>query len=202
MLSGMKKLIAPLLAGILIYGCGGGSATQSPSAAPTPSPTGTAEASATPAVTPTPSVTFACTLPVTLTGTTGAVETAVISDVRVGSHPDLGYDRIVFEFSGATYPGLTVSAVNPPFAHDASGIPFTVEGSSFLELRLTPATISGGYVGSTDIGAPSSTSNVRQFVQQGDFEAIDSWIVGLSGSTCVNVSTLTGPTRIVVDIQE
>ena len=37
--------------------------------------------------------------------------------------------------------------------------------------------------------------------ESGDFEATSSWMIGLSEAGCVRVSTLSGPDRLVIDVE-
>src|SRR5690606_24790448 len=69
---------------------------------------------------------------------------AQLVDVRSGWHAASGdqpaFDRIVFEFEApAEEPSWRVGYVEPPVRQDGSGDPVAVEGTAFLELRLTPA---------------------------------------------------------------
>lgn len=146
---------------------------------------------------PAPSETFTCTGSQVVKATTTTV--APITDVRVGTHP--GYDRIVFEFAGADLPQLTVAVARPPFVEDASGKPVNVPGQAFLSLKLFHASGAPTYTG-PDSFSPNYP-NLVALVNTGDYEGYVTWIAGLndSSSTCFSVSTLTGPTRIVVDIQ-
>ncbi|MGH2512300.1 MAG: AMIN-like domain-containing (lipo)protein [Candidatus Limnocylindrales bacterium] len=148
-----------------------------------------------PSVGPSTPSNFSCAPTTVLPATTSAV--TQITDVRVGSHP--GYDRIVFEFAGPGRPQLTVAVASPPFVQDASGQPVTVAGRTFLTLKLYDASGYPTYAGpdSFSPGYPALTA----LVNNGDFEGYVSWVAGLAGQPCYDISTLTGPTRIVVDIQ-
>jgi hypothetical protein len=170
------------------------SAPGLPSGAPTPAPSASSALASPP---PEPSGTvFVCgttVLPKTTSTSVG------ISDVRVGSHPG-AYDRIVFEFNSSARPQLTVAPATPPFVEDASGQPVNVPGRLFLSLKLFGASGYPTYSG------PSSFmpdyANLESLVNTGDYEGYVTWIAGLQGPACYHVSTLTGPTRIVVDVEE
>jgi hypothetical protein len=170
--------------------------SASPSALATTTP-GNDQGSAPPAPSPTPAEIFTCTGSQVVNATTRTV--AQITDVRVGTHP--GYDRIVFEFAGADLPQLTVAVARPPFLEDASGMPVKVPGTAFLSLKLSHASGYPTYTG-PDSFSPKYP-NLVALVNSGDFEGYVTWIAGLSDShsTCFAVSTLSGPTRIVIDIQ-
>jgi hypothetical protein len=146
---------------------------------------------------PTPSESFTCTGSQVVNAMTETV--AQITDVRLGTHP--GYDRIVFEFAGSGLPQLTAAVARPPFLEDASGMPVKVPGTAFLSLKLSHASGYPTYTG-PDSFSPKYP-NLVALVNSGDFEGYVTWIAGLSDSqsTCFAVSTLTGPTRIVIDIQ-
>ena len=181
----------------------GPSASPSALATPRPSTGPTAEPSASspipviifPSSKPSVEPGFTCVASTILPATTSAV--VKVTDTRVGTHA--GYDRIVFEFTGTGRPQLTVAVASPPFVEDASGKTVNVPGAAFLSLKLYDASDYPTYTG------PSSFSpgypNLVALVNTGDFEGYVTWIAGLKDSTCYRISTLTGPTRIVVDVQ-
>jgi hypothetical protein len=138
---------------------------------------------------------FTCASTTVLPATTGAV--TQINDVRAATHP--GYDRIVFQFVGSGLPKLTVARASPPFVEDASGRTVVVSGRAFLTLKLYDASGYPTYTGPNSIpaGYPSLTS----LVNTGDYEGYVTWVAGLNGPACYRISTLTGPARIVLDIQ-
>lgn len=176
----------------------GSVATTRPSAIPTLGPTSgpTSEPSVEPSSRPSPSIAANCTPSFVLPATTSSV--TPITDVRVGAHP--GYDRIVFEFAGSGRPQLTVEQKLGPFVADASGQTIKVAGNAFLSLKLFDAS---GYPTYTGPGAFSpGYPNLVALVNAGDYEGYVTWIAGLRdiNSICYSVSTLTGPTRIVIDI--
>jgi hypothetical protein len=138
---------------------------------------------------------FTCAATTVLPATTSAVVS--ITDTRVGTHA--GYDRIVFEFAGTERPRLTVDVASPPFDQDASGLPVKVAGSVFLKLRLYDASGYPTYTG-PDSFSPGYP-NLIALVNTGDYEGYVTWIAGLNGPACYRIATLTGPTRIVVDVQ-
>jgi hypothetical protein len=178
----------------------GSVATNGPSASPSALATsapGNDQGSAPPAPSPAPSETFSCTGSQVVNATTTTV--APITDVRLGTHP--GYDRIVLEFAGSGLPQLTAAVARPPFLEDASGLPVKVPGNAFLSLKLSHASGYPTYTG-PDSFSPKYP-NLIALVNSGDFEGYVTWIAGLSDShsTCFAVSTLTGPTRIVIDVQ-
>jgi hypothetical protein len=123
--------------------------------------------------------------------------------VRVAHQP--GFDRIVFEFAPqadgtAHIPAYTVSRqASAQFVKDPSGQPVTMRGSAGLRIVFHGATGATSYTGSRD-----QTPNlpvVQEVEQLGDFEAVLSWGAGLSRASCLRVLELSGPTRLVIDVQ-
>ena len=141
---------------------------------------------------------FACAPSTTIASTT---DRAQITDVRVGTHD--GYDRVVFEFASGV-PQTVIKAVLPPFYADPSGLPIDVTGTAFLQVvktggtKVTPA---GGttYAGPTNF--EPDFDQLAQLIEGGDFEAVSTWYLGLKGGGCLRVLTLTGPSRLVIDIE-
>jgi len=154
------------------------STASSPSAAPTPSQ----------AASPTPIL--ACT---TIQGGTAA--RAIITDVRVGTHP--GYDRLVIEFSGGLPAYKLVPQDPSTFVGPASGIPVKVAGKYGYHL----------YIYNMDIPPTYKLGNIlteypelRQVVVTGVFEGQADLFIGLDRSVCPVVSTLSSPSRLVIDL--
>jgi peptidoglycan hydrolase-like protein with peptidoglycan-binding domain len=141
------------------------------------------------------------TAPATGAGTGSGLLTAV----RLGAHP--GFDRVVFEFRAAL-PGFDVRYVEPPIIADGSGDTVAVEGSAFLQVRMEPATgfdFDAGvpaFTGPARIGgAGAGTAAVREVVRTGDFEGVLTWVVGVGSRAGYRVTTLSAPSRLVVDVQ-
>jgi hypothetical protein len=208
---------AGLLASLVLAACtGAGSGTV----APTATASMTASLPATPAATPLPGTPttapstqpssaaspeptsslepFACSFPLEGDGTT---DRAQLTDVRIGQHD--GYDRIVFEFDGGI-PPYTISEATPPFTEDPSGLPLEVEGAYAWQIvlnggtKMTPEGASS-YAGSTDF--TPDFDKLVELVEGGDFEAVSTWYVGMSGSSCIRVLALDDPARLVIDIE-
>ncbi len=189
-----------VLAALAVAACGGPAATVAPSAS-TPATTAPSQ-SAAPVATATPTALpsaassgYTCSLPITQPGTAAGAVQAVPTAVRIGKHAD--YDRIVFEYSGTVLPSLEISSVKPPFLRDPSNLSMTVAGSSFLRIRLEG--VKSGVAGRTSFLVQFPV--LTQVARQGDFEAVQSWIAGLTKAGCVHVSVLAAPARIVIDIQ-
>ena len=172
-------------------------ASANPTGAGPSSPVASASASAaaTPVASAGSSLTgFACGLPVTVAGTASGPNQARPTTVRLGTHA--GYDRIVFEYLGTTMPAVLIERVQAPFTHDPSGLPLRVKGDSFVRIRLEG--VQPTYTGAVDfvLAGPE----IIEMVRQGDYEAVQSWIVGLHGAGCVRTFELMSPARLVIDI--
>ena len=141
---------------------------------------------------------FACRFPVTGVGT---VVRAQITDVRVGTHD--GYDRVVFEFDNGI-PEFRLEEATPPLLQDPSGLEMDVDGNAFLRLVMQGGTAISPdgvetYTGPNDF--TPEFPRLAELVSAGDFEAVSSWYIGLSETACVRVLTLTGPSRLVIDLE-
>ena len=131
------------------------------------------------------------------------IETSQLTDVTVGSHE--GYDRVVFTFDGEL-PGYDIGYVDGPVTQDGSGDPIEVGGTNAISVRMSPASgarldgeqVEMTYDGPDRVEGPGNP--VAEVVRAGDFEAQITWAIGVDGEQPFKVSTLTGPTRIVVDV--
>ena len=131
----------------------------------------------------------------------GGPTTALLVDVRLADQGT--FDRITFEFEGGV-PGFGVQYVEPPIIADASGLEVDIEGSAFIQIRMEPAaghnpdtgneTYTGGLELTPDLPA------IRETERTGDFEAVLTWVLGLSDELNFRVTTLDGPPRLVVDV--
>jgi hypothetical protein len=140
---------------------------------------------------------FTCAFPIHGVATLANTQ---ITDLAVGAHD--GYDRIVVDFA-AGIPEYTIEKASPPLLGDPSGLPIDVQGSSFLRIVLHGAS-AAGYGGTPFNGPTSFTPRFAKLVElkaAGDFEAVATWYVGMSGDACVRAFTLTGPSRLVIDLQ-
>ena len=128
----------------------------------------------------------------------GAQSTPTLVDVRAARHP--GFDRVVFEFRGAV-PEHTVRYVDR-LVEDGSGNPVSVAGTADLEV------VFHGANAHTEDGTPSVSPRrfspgltaVKEVAQIGDFEAVVSYGIGLDRRRPLTVSTLSGPSRLVIDV--
>ena len=128
----------------------------------------------------------------------GAQSAPTLVDVRAGRHP--GFDRVVFEFQGAV-PEHHVRYVDQ-LVEDGSGAPVSVAGSADLEVVFQGANAH------EEDGTPSVSPRrfspgltaVKEVAQIGDFEAVVSYGIGLDRRRPLTVSTLSGPSRLVIDV--
>jgi hypothetical protein len=129
----------------------------------------------------------------------GAQEAPTLVDVRAGRHP--GFDRVVFEFRGAV-PEHRIDYVDQ-LVQDGSGNPVAVAGTADLEVVFQ-----GANAHELDGGTPTVSPRrfspglpaVKELAQVGDFEAVVSYGIGVDRERPITVSTLSGPSRLVVDI--
>jgi hypothetical protein len=132
-------------------------------------------------------------------------ETALLERVAVGRHE--GFDRVVFQFRNGV-PGYRVGYIQPPIREDGSGNRVDVEGDAYAEVRME---LASGFDVATGEGelvytgprrlTGSGTSVIREVVRTGDFEAVLTWVVGISDRVDFRVTVLDNPARIVVDFR-
>ena len=128
----------------------------------------------------------------------GAQSAPTLVDVRAGRHP--GFDRVVFEFRGAV-PEHQVRYVDQ-LVEDGSGNPVSVAGNADLEVVFQGANAHKAD-GTPSVGprrfSPGLTA-VKEVAQTGDFEAVVSYGIGLDRRRPLTVSTLSGPSRLVIAV--
>jgi hypothetical protein len=141
---------------------------------------------------------FSCDFPMERRGT--PVHSQLV-DVRVGEHD--GYDRVVFEFDGEV-PEYILSQASPPYTEDPSGLPIEVQGDAAWQLvmlggtRVTPdyeTTYDGPFSFERDY------AKLVHLVEAGDFEAVSTWYIGMTGESCARILAVDDPTRLVIDIE-
>jgi hypothetical protein len=128
----------------------------------------------------------------------GAQSTPTLVDVRVGRHP--GFDRVVFEFRGGL-PDHRVSYVDQ-LVEDGSGRPVSVAGAADLQVVFQAANAH------EEDGSPSVSPRrfspglpaVKEVAQVGDFEAVVTYGIGIDRRRPITVSTLSGPSRLIIDV--
>jgi hypothetical protein len=115
-----------------------------------------------------------------------------------------GFDRVVLELAGAAegVPGWRVAYEQDP-RRDGSGEPVQVAGAAVLAVRVLGA----GYpfdTGQTEVSSVSVPGDtvVVQDVQLGSvFEGTYEAFVGVRKPAPFTVTRLTGPARVVIDVQ-
>jgi hypothetical protein len=136
---------------------------------------------------------------------TGPDTVSLHIDLRTGR--EVCADRVVFEFRDGAAPASTVEYRSGPFTLGESGLPLTVQGSSFLVVTfphasgvdLTDPSAPQTYTGPESI-SPSGLTHVREVRRLEDFEAVLVWVIGLDSTRPFTVGTLTGPPRVYIDI--
>jgi hypothetical protein len=150
-----------------------------------------------PAAAPAPAAATWSTDPVTVRRNPAVPPVPVVTGIRFAAHPDEGYDRIVFDISGAA-PGWSVRYVDEVRA-DPSDRVVTVPGRAHLLVVLTPAqahrdngkvTVSGTH----RVNLPM----LRSYAVVGDFEGHVSIALGLDDVVGYRVGEASG--RIYVDV--
>jgi hypothetical protein len=131
-------------------------------------------------------------------GAQSAPETPTLVDVRAGGHT--GYDRVVFEFRGPV-PEHRIGYVDQ-LVQDGSGNPVSVAGAADLEVVFEGAN-AHNEDGSPTISprqfSPGLTA-VKEVAQIGDFEAVVTYGIGVDRRRPIEVSTLSSPSRLVIDV--
>jgi hypothetical protein len=159
----------------------------------TPATTASPDVSTTP---PGPPAGFACA---------GAKGGAVAADdwppegprvvaVRFSGQGD--YDRIELEFDG-TVPSYDISPHGTTFDLSPSEENTTLAGTSALLVKIQPQDWLS-YAGPERSGAALTFLQEARMVE--NFEGVMQWGLGVAGSPCIRVSTLTEPSRLVIDV--
>lgn len=131
-----------------------------------------------------------------------ATALVVLRDVRMGVHPEEGgWERIVFEFDGTVRPAATIEYVEQA-TQCGSGNDVAIDGAAILQVAIVGADahdLAGPTVPATIDGPGAAVIGGQQTC---DFEAHVTWDFGLDAKRNFKVTTLTGPTRIVVDVKQ
>ena len=129
----------------------------------------------------------------------GAASAAgTVTGIRIAHHD--GYDRLVIDFSSGTtaVPPYDLTRQNSStFVRDASGQPVTLEGSAGIRAVLRNSDIASGVPSDLKPRLPQ----IREVANIGNFERVVSYGVGLKTAACFRVLELSGPTRLVIDVQ-
>jgi hypothetical protein len=136
------------------------------------------------------------TAPVSLPGVggVGPGDQVTIESVRVGHHA--GFDRVVFTSRNGR-PTVTVRYVDR-VTKDPSGQPVSLLGSAFLLVTLRNTAWQ-----TSPSPQPTITPRfpaLRQLKGAGEFEAVASYGIGQATKAGFRVFTLSGPSRVVIDL--
>jgi hypothetical protein len=128
----------------------------------------------------------------------GAQSSPTLVDVRAGRHP--GFDRVVFEFRGGL-PSHRVRHVDR-LVQDGSGNQVQVAGAADLEVVFQDAVAHDGN-GQPTVGPRRFSPRfpvLEEVALVGDFEGVVSYGLGLDHRVPFKTSTLSNPSRLVVDL--
>jgi hypothetical protein len=167
------------------------SVPPSPASTPTPVPV-------VPGTSPTPGDGLPAFTCAAQSGGTAPATPVGVATARVAAQS--GYDRFVLEFAGPVARYDVTPQDSATFVQDASGLPVALAGSAGLRVVVHGASGQGSFTGPTDL-RPAGTAVLREARQVGDFEGVVSWGLGLSRTACFRAFVLTGPNRLVVDVQ-
>lgn len=191
---------------LLVTGCSGDDSAPSASSGPTastsvvtPSDPGPAASSAvadtateTTSREPIPSG----TLPAEQEASDGARLT--VTGARVGEHD--GFDRVVFDLAGTGTPGWIVRFTDDP-RRDGSGEPVSIDGKSVIQVIITGVGNPGDTGVDPFVGEIAGNGGITEVDVAGPFEGQAAAFIGSEAENpAVRVSTLSSPTRLVVDI--
>jgi hypothetical protein len=133
-----------------------------------------------------------------------AQETPYVRSVRVARHD--GYDRVVFEFTGAM-PNYNIEYLKSHFYEDEGGRHrIRIAGTAFIQVSLTqiPAneeqlkfSESKNFVPKGRLKSPS----VLQIEEAGLWEGNYDFLLGIRGRKPFRVSELNEPRRLVIDFK-
>ncbi|NUT95412.1 MAG: hypothetical protein HOY78_25625 [Saccharothrix sp.] len=123
-----------------------------------------------------------------------------LTNIRVGRHDT--YDRVVLDLNGSR-PEFFIRCVDQLY-YDGSGLPVSLPGTTFLEVRSFPAAAhdewgNPTYTGPQQFNTPS-LSNVQAVAITGDYEANLTVGLGMRQETWHRVFLLSNPTRLVIDV--
>lgn len=121
--------------------------------------------------------------------------------VRAGRHD--GFDRIVFEFDGDYVPGYKIEYIDRPVRACGSGHVVELPGDGWLEVRM-PDVRAHTEAGEATVQNRQRRLNlplVKGLALTCDFEAVVTWVFGVSSPNRYRVVELSGPPRMAIDIR-
>jgi hypothetical protein len=123
-----------------------------------------------------------------------------VSNIRVGTHPDQRFDRVVFDLSGGGQPGWIVAYTDDP-RRDGSGEKMNVPGSAYIDVVILGIDWTNPQVPEYD-GDPVDKHwpALRGVRWDGSFEGQTHAVIGLTERLPFRVGNLDNPERVFVDI--
>jgi hypothetical protein len=198
-----SRLLVPLLGClVLALACGDSEdvvatppPTSSSGSQPSPTPGGSTER-----VTPSPGSTARQEFAASPSPLTGA---GVVTDVRVGAHPEAGgFDRIVFEFKAGSAGGWVEYVNKQDVLSCGPGEVVPLQGQAALKVHFDPA---GQHEDFVPTNAPRQLTGPGNSILESknicDFEAVLEWAMGTSGVKPFSVTVLDNPKRVVIDVK-
>ncbi|MEV5833942.1 hypothetical protein [Nocardia sp. NPDC052112] len=186
-----RMVLLVAAAATVLVGCGdGGSSSDTTTSAPTATGTFTDAPGTAPRD------------PLPKRGTPSHDAGLTVTGIRIGHHP--GFDRVVYELGGVGAPGWIVQYTEQA-VQDGSGKVVDVAGRSILEVQITGSAypFDNGvtpYSG-PDPATDPSVPGVAGVYRSGVFEGTTQSFIGVQADRpAFEVSTLTDPTRLVIDI--
>jgi len=124
---------------------------------------------------------------------------AFVSDLRTGTHGT--YDRITVEFANGVPHDVQVGAPSSgsSFTTSPKGDTVTLKGDHGILVVIHGADLHTSYSGSVDIVTGYATLAEVRRVE--DFEGVVQLGLGVNGGGCYRAFWLTGPDRLVIDVQ-
>ena len=169
------------------------SASSSPTATPSPQDSATPTAAPTPQATPQPLPVFSCA-----DASGGGTEQngSEVVAVRVGQHD--GYDRLVIEFNGPIPAYSVKGRSGTSFTTSPKGQTVTLGGTNGVLIVMHSIVNWTSYSG--QLAFNPNFPILREARQIENFEGYQQWALGIQGTPCIRVTTLTSPFRLVVDV--
>jgi hypothetical protein len=126
---------------------------------------------------------------------------ATLRAVRTAAHPE--FDRIVFEFAGSELPSHRLEYVDRPVRQCGSGDVVPLAGDAWLSIQFEPAQAhtEQGAATVTERSRSPRLPNLHELKLICDFEAVVEWVAAVASPEPYRLTTLTSPTRLVVDIR-
>ncbi len=123
-----------------------------------------------------------------------------VRNIRVGTHPDQRFDRVVLELSGSGQPGWIVGYTDDP-RREGSGDPMQVPGDAFLDVVIDGIDWTEASVPEYD-GDPIDQSwpALRAVRWDTSFEGQTHVVLGLTARLPFRVGNVNDPERVYVDI--